>query len=342
VTHARLRFKLPQVFPLESEFPLEAGITALAGPPGAGKTLVLHALAGFARPDAGRILVEDAIVFDGETGVNLPPGRRGVGLVGQRETLFPEMTLKQNLMFAALGWARLERHKRVAEMAERFELADAIEARPENLTPREKLWGEVARALLAEPKVLLIDARAADEALCRRLREAFPGPVLVVTGDLDLCYACADELILLEAGQVVQRGPARTVIERPASVEAAKLVGMANLFAAEIAGLDPGRNSSRLECHGFTLTAPYQPGRFKGDRVTVGIRAEDLRVHAKEIEAGENFVAARLERVSERMRRVRLEFAGGIVAEVPREAFERQRDNRGWWVEVPGAALRVF
>jgi hypothetical protein len=131
-------------------------------------------------------------------------------------------------------------------------------------------------------------------------------------------------------------------MERPESVEAARLAGISNLYPATVAALDPGRNQSRLECAGFALNGPYLKGHFKGDRVWVGIRAEDVRVHAGELEPDVNFVAVHLLRMMERPRTVRLEFAGGIAAEISREQYARQKDNKGWQVEFPPAALRVF
>jgi len=125
-------------------------------------------------------------------------------------------------------------------------------------------------------------------------------------------------------------------------VEAARLLGIANLFTAQITALDPGRNTSLLSCEGFELRAPYLPGHFKGDRVTVAVRAEDVRVQACGGERGVNCVEPELRRVSERTRRVRLEFDRGITAEVSREQWAGQRDNRSWRVEFPSAALRVF
>ena len=341
MTHARLTRKLLR-WTLQVEFPLAAGITALAGPAASGKSTILSAIGGFLRPDSGRILVEDAIVFDGDTRVNLPPRRRQVGYIGQTDALFPNMTVKQNLMFGAQRWARLERHKRVAAMAERFDLASTMESKPRDLSPLQKLNCAVARALLAEPKLLLIDERGAGEPLLARIRDAFAGSVLLVTHDLDLGYAAAAELILLDAGRIVQRGPARQVIEAPDSPEAARLLGVENIFPAEIAALDPGRKTSLLQCAGFELSAPYLKGHFNGDHVTAAIRAQDVRVHSGEIESGVNFVAAELSRVVERTRTVRLEFAGGMVAEMPRPQWEQQRDNRSWQMEFPPAALRVF
>lgn len=341
MTHARVVRKAGELS-LDLELALPEGITAIVGPSGSGKTLLLEIIAGFATAEAGRILIDDAIVFDAASGVNLPARRRHVGYVPARESLFPHMTVRQNLMFAAGRWARLERHKRVAEMLEHFELADAVDFRPSQIAPARRLRAEMARALMADSKVMLMDDRGADEPALRLLSAAFDGPTLLVTGDLDLCYASASHVALLDAGKIVQRGTARETIEHPDSAAAAQLLGVENLFAATIAALDPGRNQSRLECEAFVLTAPYLKGHLKGDRVTVAIRAADVCVHAGEIEPGVNFVRATLMGTSERSRTVRLRFSDGVCAEVGRREYEQQKDNRSWQVELPPHALRVF
>jgi ABC-type sulfate/molybdate transport systems ATPase subunit len=200
----------------------------------------------------------------------------------------------------------------------------------------------VARALIAMPKLLLIDERAFDVALLEQVRAVFAGPILLVSGDLDLCCAAADEAIVLVAGRIAQRGTPRAVLDRPASVEIARLLGIPNLFQATIAALDPARDSSRLEFAQFALTGPYIPGHFRGDRVSVAVHPEDLRVHSGDLESQPNFVSAQLASVSHRARFVRLEFSGGISADVSREEFARQKDNQQWQVEFPPGALRVL
>ena len=337
MTHARIANQR-----LDVDLPLPDGVTALYGPPGAGKLTLLETIAGFVRPQRGRILIDDAIAFDAESKVNLPPSKRRCGWVGARDGLFPHLTVRQNLLFAAHRWARLERTRRAAEMLERFEIADVLELRPPDLTPGSRLRAEVARALIAEPKILLVANRGADESILGLVRKAFPGPSLWILDRLDVCYSSADRLALLVNGRMVGRGVAREVMEHPPTVEAARLLGISNLYEASIASLDPGRNQSRLECAEFTLHGPYLKGHLKGDRVWVGIRAEDVRVHARQLEPDVNFMPVHLLRTTERARTVRLEFAGGIAAEISRAQYDVQKDNKGWQVEFPAAALRIF
>jgi molybdate transport system ATP-binding protein len=341
MTHARIGKKIPPALSLEVDFEI-AGLTALYGPAGAGKSLILEAIAGFVGPDSGRIMLDDAILFDAEARVNVAPRRRHCGYVGQRDALFPHITLRRNLLFAAHRGPRLERSRRVAELLERFQLTPVAAGRPREIDPAQALRGAVARALLALPKLLLLDDRGFDEPLLRSIREAFGGPVLLVTGDLDLCCAAADRLILLERGRILQSGAPRAVVDRPESVDAARLLGFSNIFEGEIAALDPARKSSRLEFAGFALTGPYIPGRFRGARVSIAVLPADLRVHSGDLEGQPNAVPASLVRVSRGARTVRLEFSGGIFADVSFQEFERQKDNRSWQVEFPQQALRAL
>ena len=151
---------------LDVDFPVGPGVTAIYGPSGAGKSLLLDAIAGLVRPDSGRILLDDAILFDAATGVHLPPQRRGCVLVPPGDSLFPNMSGRQNLMFAARRWPRLERHRRVAETIEKLQLAEDA----------PKVRWTLARALIAQPKLLLIDDPGLDAALLRQIRENTAAP----------------------------------------------------------------------------------------------------------------------------------------------------------------------
>jgi len=337
---------------LDLELTAGPGITALFGPGGAGKTRILDAIAGLAAPAGGRIIIDDEIVFDHASGVNLPPRRRHCGYVARQWALFPHMTLHDNLLFPLGSVARLERHRRVKETIDRFRLGEAATRRPHQVTPAERLRATVARALIGDPKLLLVDEPAAGldiplgiewRAALRMVRDETDLPVLLATRDLDTCCELAGAMLLMDSGRILQSGPPRRVLDQPATVEAARLLGIRNLFQAEIVALDPGRNTSRLRLEDFELTGSYFPGRLRGDHVWVCVEPGRLRTTAPNgSKAQPNQVTARLERTSEMPRAVRLEFAGGIVAEIPRHEFERQKDNKEWLVEFPPEALKVL
>ncbi len=340
MTHVRIGKKVAPAFSLDVEFDI-SGVTALFGPAGAGKTLILECIAGIARPDSGRILRDDVLLFDAEARVHVPPRRRACGYLPQRSALFPHMTVRQNLAFAA-GGARLERHRRVAEMLDKFVLAGAAQRRPAELDAALRTRAAVARALLAAPRLLLFDEPELPEPLFHQVRAEFTGPVLLASRSLDRCAALADQLLVLDAGRILRRGTPRDVLDQPESVEVARLLGIPNLFECTIAGLDPGRNSSRLESALFQLTGPYLPGHFKGDRVWVAIRPERIRVHSASATPIANGVKAKLVRVSHRAEAMRLVFGGGLFADLSPDEFARQRDNKDWQLELPSDALRVL
>jgi molybdate transport system ATP-binding protein len=327
---------------LDVDFTIGPGVTALYGSAGAGKTYLLETIAGFQRPDSGRVLLDDAILFDGAAHVNTPPRKRRVGFVAQADALFPHMTVRRNLAFAARPWPRLERHRRVQEMMDRFSLAASAKMWPRQLDPATKRRCAIARALIAEPKLLLLDDFGADETILRQVRDATTSPIVFATDNLDLSCAVADQLLVMDAGRILQSGAPRTVIDQPATLEAARLMGAENLFEATIAALDPGRNSSRLEFEHFVLTGPYIPGHFKGNRVWVAIAAEALRLHPSDSAAPPNSVAVDLVRASDRAHSVLMEFNFGIRASVSHADYESGRDNKAWQVEFPFQSLRIL
>ncbi len=340
MTHVRVGKKIPPAFSLDVELEI-AGVTALYGPPGAGKTLILETLAGFARPDSGRILRDDVLLFDAEARVNVPPRRRACVYLPARDSLFPHMTVRQNLAFAATG-ARLERHRRVAETLEKFGLSDAASYRPMELDASQRTRAALARAAMTRPQLLLLDEPDLPEPVFHQIRAEFPGSILWGTRHLDLVAGLADQILVLDQGRILQRGAPRDVLDRPESAEVARLLRIPNVFECTIAELDPGRNSSRLECTLFQVTGPYLPGHFRGDRIWIAIRPERVRVHAGGPSGRTNAIAAKLVRAAPHTEFVRLEFTGGIFADLSSGEYARQKDNREWQLELPADAVRVL
>ena len=229
----------------DGEIDLEVAITvapgeflALFGPSGAGKTTLLRCLAGLAAPDSGRIVVDGEVWFDSERRIDLPPQRRQVGFVFQDYALFPNMTVRQNLEFAA---PKGENRGRIAELLEVAGLAELTERRPETLSGGQRQRVALARALARQPRLLLLDEplsaldgttrlRLQDEIL--RLHRLFGITTVIVSHDLAEVFKLADRVALLEKGRIARLG-------KPAEVFTdGKLSGKFQ-FSGEVLDIEP-------------------------------------------------------------------------------------------------------
>jgi molybdate transport system ATP-binding protein len=338
-------------FSLDLDFRAASGVTVLFGSSGAGKTLTLDSIAGFIRPDEGRILLDDQILFDGDAGVHLAPRRRHCGYVFQNYALFPHMTLRQNLEFAAERAPRLGRHRKVTDMLEKFHLADVAGRRPYQLSGGQKQRCSIARALIGDPRVLLLDEpgrgldaplRAEFYAVLRHVREEFHTPMLLVTHDTDECFQLADEMVVLRDGRAVQSGSPRKIFDYPANVDVARLLGLYNILPVEIRSLDPGRNSSRLRFQDFELAGPYFPGRLIGDQVWLVIRPDQLSAVPRNGRPAFNQIPATLLRTVEKPERSRLEFSGDVAVEASLAEAAKWNGVKDWVVEFPSRDLRIL
>ncbi len=338
-------------FSIDVEMKTDAAVTVLFGESGAGKTLTLDAIAGFVRPDEGRVMINDDLLFDGATGVHLPPQARRCGYVFQSYALFPNMTLRQNLEFAAEFRPKLDRHRKVNEMLELFRLSEIAGRKPHELSGGQKQRCSIARALLAEPRVLLLDepAQGLDPTLrtelhevLRKVRAAFTTPIVMVTHDLDEAFALGDRMFIYHQGRILQQGTPTEIFDKPGSLTVARQLGVYNLIEAEVLTLDPGRNTSSLKYAEFELSGPYLPGKFKGDRVWVCVRPEEVRAVVRMGRPGVGQVAVQLERATPRPGAMRLEFDRDLTADIGREEYERNRHVKDWVLEFPAATLRVL
>jgi ABC-type sulfate/molybdate transport systems ATPase subunit len=326
-------------------------VTAFFGPSGSGKTLVLDCVAGFVTPDEGRILLDDQIVFDAQARVHVRPQDRRCGYVFQNYALFPHMTMRDNLLFAAGRINRLERHRRTNEMLERFRLTDVAGRRPHEVSGGQKQRCSIARSLIGSPRVLLLDEpsrgldaplRAELYSIIRQLRADFGTPVLLVTHSLRECFELADQVIILREGRIEQSGAPADVCDHPRNIELARLLGIYNLLAVEIRTLDPARNSSVLRFGTWDIEGEYFPGRLKGDRVHLLVAPQQLRARPKSGEPKHNEIVARLVRGIQTPSYIRMEFEGGISVEAHPGEFDPDPHNKEYWIAFPSRGLRIL
>lgn len=254
------------------------GITALFGPSGAGKTSIVHALAGLTRPTQGRIVLEGRTVLDTEAGIFVPPEKRRVGLVFQDTRLFPHMNVEKNLLF---GWRRSAARASGAEISRIIALLGLeplLLRAPKYLSGGEKSRVALGRALLASPDILLLDeplasldaARRADILpWLERLRDIAQIPIFYVSHALEEVARLADRVVLLEAGRVTAEG---SVFDLLAGLGAEKPLGA--VLEATVAGFDGGL--SLLAFDGGSLLVA-EAGE-KGKRLRLRIGADDILV----------------------------------------------------------------
>ncbi len=210
-------------FALDARFAApDSGITTLFGRSGAGKTSLVNALAGLMRPDRGRILVAGETLFDSERGIDLPPERRRLGYVFQEGRLFPHYSVRGNLLYG--------RKRGTPEPGPSFDavvallgIGDLLERRPADLSGGEKQRVAIGRALLASPRLLLMDEPLASLDAARkaeilpfieRLRDELKLPIFYVSHEMDEIIRLADLLVLLDQGKVAAVGPVEDLTSR--------------------------------------------------------------------------------------------------------------------------------
>jgi len=208
-------------FVLDAAFESDAPITALFGPSGSGKTTILNLIAGLARPDSGRICLDDRVLVDVQEGVFVPKHLRRVGYVFQDAQLFPHMTVAQNLRFGRYFATRDRREIDEANVVDTLGIGGLMDARPPRLSGGERQRVALARALLAVPQLLLMDEPLAgldDERkaevlpLIARVAAEFATPIVYVTHSVAEVAGLAARVIMLRNGRVEASGEPRALI----------------------------------------------------------------------------------------------------------------------------------
>ncbi len=286
-----LRKRLPSEgrdFSLEVDFQASPGFTILFGPSGAGKTTLLDCVSGLARPDSGRIAVRDCVWFDAAQHADLPVAKRRVGYVFQSLALFPHLTVEQNVQY---GLSHLPQEKRVAQasaLLQAFRISHLASRYPRETSGGESQRTALARTLVTDPAVLLLDEplAALDAATkgkivddLREWNQAHRIPILYVTHSREEVFALGERVVVLDAGRIVAQGTPHEVITAALQETVAQLVGFENIFDAVVESVHPERGTMSCGIAGDTgpvvLETPLVRGGV-GSALRVGIRAGDV------------------------------------------------------------------
>lgn len=208
-------------FDLDIAFENDVGITALFGRSGSGKSTAINLIAGLAHPDRGRIVLDGRILVDTETGVFVPKYRRRVGLVFQDTQLFPHLSVRQNLLFGSWFAPKAERSIAFDPVVETLGIGHLLKRKPARLSGGEKQRVALGRALLASPKLLLMDEPLASLdterkleilSLIETLRDEFRVPIVYVSHAVEEVARLASRVVVLEGGRVVAAGAVEDVL----------------------------------------------------------------------------------------------------------------------------------
>lgn len=233
-------------FRLKSDLETDGGTTGLLGPSGCGKSFTLKCIAGIEKPDKGRIILNGVTLFDSERHINLPPQKRRVGYLFQNYALFPNMTVRQNILCGMKGeHDKMRQGTELERIVSLLQLEGLENHRPAQLSGGQAQRAALARILVGNPEILMLDEpfSALDSHLrgklqieMKELLSKFDKDVLLVTHSRDEAYHLCDKIAVMDSGRLNGSRPTKELFADPGSIQAALLTGCKNLARAEKAG----------------------------------------------------------------------------------------------------------
>jgi molybdate transport system ATP-binding protein len=278
-TRIRCRLDRPG-FSLDVDVGWDERVTVVFGPSGSGKSTLFEILLGLRRCPGALIRIGGAWFDDPEAGLHRPPERRALGWVPQSPTLFPHLTVAENLRFghARSGGGDAAALERAIEV---LEIGGLLDRSIDRLSGGEAQRVAIARALASGPRALLMDEplasldvplRARVLPYLMRVRDELDLPILYITHDPDEAMVVGERVVVLDGGRVVATGPPREVLFSRAVLPLSESLGLENVFEGHVNDGDDAR--SLLTASGLRLELPVRLD--PGERVRIGLRAEDI------------------------------------------------------------------
>jgi len=262
------------------------GITILFGASGAGKSTFLDCLAGLTRPDEGRIAIGNDVLFDSAVGVHIPAPKRRIAYVFQTLALFPHLSAEENVAYGLRGLPEAERRSRVEAILQALRVEKLRRQKPGEISGGERQRIALARSLVTEPRVLLLDEpltgldaelKAAIVDDLRAWNTAKEIPILYVTHSRDEVDALGERVIALDNGRVLSSGSPIEVLNAPRRKKLAQAAGFENLLSATVLDLREADGVMRVRLGESACEIEVPLGyAVAGSRVQVAVRAGDI------------------------------------------------------------------
>lgn len=302
-------------FTLDVKFEAENETFTFLGASGSGKSMTLKCIAGIEKPDRGKIVLDGVTLFNSEKKINLPPQKRKTGLLFQNYALFPNMTVVQNIQ----AGARKKGKEVVWEMMEVFQIADLAKHYPHQLSGGQQQRVALARLLVSDPEILLLDEpfsaldghlRLKMEQEVREILKQFGKTVLLVSHDRDEVFRMSNRIALMNQGKLDMIGTKKEVFENPKTKEGTILTGCKNISEVQIVG---EKQVYALEW-GITLQVAHAVQDIK----YIGIRAHDIQMTS-----GENEIASEVIQTIENPFSYTVLLKSGLIWEVDKKFWEK-------------------
>lgn len=273
-------------FELQVAFIAQPGVTVVVGHSGAGKTTLLRAIAGLCDPDGGRIVIAGRVLFDSRKKIKVEPAKRRVAFVFQDLALFPHLTVRENVSYGLRTLHRSERERRVAAILDSFQIAKLNDRMPREISGGEQQRVALARSLVTEPSVLLLDeplssldahTKAAIIDDLRAWNQAHRIPMLYVTHNYEEVFALGEHAISLDGGEISAQGVPINVVRTPYRQSMAQLVGFENLFDGVVVEVreKQGTMICRVAETAIEIQAPLT-SIAPGSPVHLGVKADEI------------------------------------------------------------------
>ena len=321
-------------FTLDVRFEAENGVTCLLGASGCGKSFTLKCIAGIEKPDSGHIELDGVVLFDSEKHINLPPRKRQVGYLFQNYALFPNMTVRQNILCGLHREKnREEKERKLGEMLKLMQLEGLENHKPAQLSGGQQQRVALARIMVNEPRMLMLDEpfSALDAHLrdslkieLRDMLQRFGHEVLMVTHSREEAYNMSSRIAVMDQGRLLTIKDTKDLFADPGSIPAAVLTGCKNIAPARKVG------DHEVEVPGWGIR--LQTAQAVGD----GLTAIGIRAHYFNTQTRQNRFPVRYVEEMEEPFEVILQFRyAGQSPDSPPVWWRLSKDKRPW--EFPDA-----
>lgn len=272
-------------FSIDAAFSCDRGVTALFGRSGSGKTSLVNIVAGLMKPDAGRIALDDDVLFDGGRHIFVPAHRRRFGYVFQEARLFPHLSVRHNLGYGSWFSGRESKGPQFQRIVDLLGIGALLERSPANLSGGEKQRVAIGRALLSNPRLLLMDEplAALDEErkaeilpYLERLRDEADMPIIYVSHSVAEVARLAGKVVILENGRVSAAGDAAAMLSLPSALSTVERREAGALIDGTVEAADGEHGITTIRAGGVLIRMPHLTGAMIGKPVRLQIAARDV------------------------------------------------------------------